>query len=196
MLGVIIGGCILGFVVLAGSLLAASLLLHKQYPASSKLERSTPKSASGNPSEVSALVFFGGCDFSFDLEDLLRASAEVLGKGKLGTSYKAILEDSTAVVVKRLKNLGAGKREFEHQMESIGMIKHENVVDLRAYYYSKDEKLIVYDYFSGGSVCSMLHGMIIINITIMMMMMMIKMMLTVKMMTMMRLMLKMMMKLR
>ncbi|KAK9081913.1 hypothetical protein Syun_030750 [Stephania yunnanensis] len=32
----------------------------------------------------------------FDLEDLLRASAEVLGKGSVGTSYKAVLEEGTA----------------------------------------------------------------------------------------------------
>ncbi|RID78571.1 hypothetical protein BRARA_A01383 [Brassica rapa] len=37
------------------------------------------------------LSFFEGCNYSFDLEDLLRASAEVLGKGTFGTTYKAKL---------------------------------------------------------------------------------------------------------
>lgn len=104
------------------------------------------------------LSFFEGCNYSFDLEDLLRASAEVLGKGTFGTTYKAVLEDATSVAVKRLKDVAAGKREFEQQMEIIGGIKHENVVELKAYYYSKDEKLMVYDYFSQGSVASLLHG--------------------------------------
>ncbi|XP_010541406.1 PREDICTED: probable inactive receptor kinase At4g23740 [Tarenaya hassleriana] len=104
------------------------------------------------------LSFFEGCNYSFDLEDLLRASAEVLGKGTFGTTYKAVLEDATAVVVKRLKDVGAGKREFEQQMEIIGGIRHENVMELKAYYFSKDEKLMVYDYFNHGSVSSMLHG--------------------------------------
>lgn len=104
------------------------------------------------------LSFFEGCNYSFDLEDLLRASAEVLGKGTFGTTYKAVLEDATSVAVKRLKDVAAGKRDFEQQMEIIGGIKHENVVELKAYYYSKDEKLMVYDYFSNGSVASLLHG--------------------------------------
>ncbi|CAN1772039.1 Probable inactive receptor kinase At3g08680 [Linum perenne] len=95
----------------------------------------------------------------YDLEDLLRASAEVLGKGSYGTSYKAVMEDGMTVAVKRLKDLVVGKREFELQMESVGKMSHHlNVVPLRAYYYSKDEKLLVYDYLQGGSFSTLLHG--------------------------------------
>jgi hypothetical protein len=32
------------------------------------------------------------------------------------------------------------------------------VVPLRAYYFSKDEKLLVYDYMSMGSLSALLHG--------------------------------------
>ncbi|CAL5189826.1 unnamed protein product [Lathyrus oleraceus] len=110
-------------------------------------------------SEKNKLVFFEGCSYNFDLEDLLRASAEVLGKGSYGTAYKAILEESTTVVVKRLKEVVVGKREFEQQMEIVGSIgNHPNVVPLRAYYYSKDEKLLVCDYFPNGNLSILLHG--------------------------------------
>ncbi|KAJ8898844.1 hypothetical protein K2173_008153 [Erythroxylum novogranatense] len=109
--------------------------------------------------EKNKLVFFEGCSYNFDLEDLLRASAEVLGKGSYGTTYKAILEEGTAVVVKRLKEVMVGKREFEQQMEIVGRVsKHPNVLPLRAYYYCKDEKLLVYDYTTAGSFSSLLHG--------------------------------------
>ncbi|KAL2508148.1 putative inactive receptor kinase [Forsythia ovata] len=109
--------------------------------------------------EKNKLVFFEGCSYNFDLEDLLRASAEVLGKGSFGTAYKAVLEESTTVVVKRLKEVIVGKKDFEQQMEIIGRVgQHPNVVPLRAYYYSKDEKLLVYDYFSNGSLATLLHG--------------------------------------
>jgi Leucine-rich repeat (LRR) protein len=112
--------------------------------------------------EKNKLVFLEGCTYSFDLEDLLRASAEVLGKGSYGTAYKAILEDGTVVVVKRLKDVVAGKKEFEQQMELVGRLgRHANLVPLRAYYYSKDEKLIVYDYIDAGSISAMLHGMLL-----------------------------------
>ncbi|KAJ1390175.1 Protein kinase domain [Sesbania bispinosa] len=108
--------------------------------------------------ERNKLVFFEGGIYSFDLEDLLRASAEVLGKGSVGTSYKAVLEEGTTVVVKRLKDVVVTKKEFEMQMEVLGKIKHENVVPLRAFYFSKDEKLLVYDYMSAGSLSALLHG--------------------------------------
>ncbi|KAK7264998.1 hypothetical protein RJT34_32613 [Clitoria ternatea] len=108
--------------------------------------------------ERNKLVFFEGGIYSFDLEDLLRASAEVLGKGSVGTSYKAVLEEGTTVVVKRLKDVIVTKKEFEIQMEVLGKIKHENVVPLRAFYFSKDEKLLVYDYMSAGSLSALLHG--------------------------------------
>ncbi|KAK9723751.1 hypothetical protein RND81_05G023100 [Saponaria officinalis] len=109
--------------------------------------------------EKNKLVFFEGCSFNFDLEDLLRASAEVLGKGSYGTTYKAILEDGKTVVVKRLKEVVVGKREFDQQMEMIGRVgEHSNVIPLRAYYYSKDEKLLVYDYVAAGSLSARLHG--------------------------------------
>ncbi|PKI40979.1 hypothetical protein CRG98_038507 [Punica granatum] len=35
---------------------------------------------------------------------------------------------------------------------------HPNVIPLRAYYYSKDEKLLIYDFIPGGSFSSLLHG--------------------------------------
>lgn len=109
--------------------------------------------------EKNKLVFFEGCSYNFDLEDLLRASAEVLGKGSYGTAYKAILDEGTVVVVKRLKEVGIGKREFEQQMEMVSKVgQHPNLVPLRAYYFSKDEKLLVYDFMPGGSLSAVLHG--------------------------------------
>ncbi|CAD6271793.1 unnamed protein product [Miscanthus lutarioriparius] len=123
-------------------------------------EKSKGEYSSGiQEAERNKLFFFEGCSYNFDLEDLLRASAEVLGKGSYGTTYKAVLEDGTTVVVKRLKEVVAGKREFEQQMELIGKVcQHQNTVPLRAYYYSKDEKLLVYDYVPLGSLCAALHG--------------------------------------
>ncbi|NP_001146031.1 Probable inactive receptor kinase At2g26730 precursor [Zea mays] len=115
--------------------------------------------AGGAAGEQSRLVFVGkGAGYSFDLEDLLRASAEVLGKGSVGTSYKAVLEEGTTVVVKRLKDVAVQRREFDAHMEAVGRVEHRNVLPVRAYYFSKDEKLLVYDYLPNGSLSAMLHG--------------------------------------
>ncbi|KAJ0978466.1 hypothetical protein J5N97_013940 [Dioscorea zingiberensis] len=95
-----------------------------------RIEKPKEEFSSGvQEAEKNKLVFFEGCSYNFDLEDLLRASAEVLGKGSYGTAYKAVLEDGTTVVVKRLKEVMVGKREFEQQMEIIGRLgQHPNVV--------------------------------------------------------------------
>ncbi|RDX73619.1 putative inactive receptor kinase, partial [Mucuna pruriens] len=169
--------------IVLGSVLAAALLLlllllclrrRRRQPAKppkpvAAVARAAPAEAGTSSSkeditggsaeaERNKLVFFEGGIYSFDLEDLLRASAEVLGKGSVGTSYKAVLEEGTTVVVKRLKDVVVTKKEFEMQMEILGKIKHENVVPLRAFYFSKDEKLLVYDYMSAGSLSALLHG--------------------------------------
>ncbi|CAA6665903.1 unnamed protein product [Spirodela intermedia] len=159
-LGIIAGGCALVFVMF-GLFLFVFCSRKEQSSASGKPkggDRSPEKAVAIKEDEKNRIVFFEGSSLAFDLEDLLRASAEVLGKGTFGTAYKANLEDSTTVVVKRLKEVGVGKKEFEQQMELVGTIKHENVAELKAYYYSKDEKLIIYDYLSSGSLSSMLHG--------------------------------------
>ncbi|KAM6592996.1 hypothetical protein CsatA_000699 [Cannabis sativa] len=106
----------------------------------------------------SKLVFFDRKK-QFELEDLLRASAEMLGKGSLGTVYRAVLDDGCTVAVKRLKDANpCGRKEFEQYMDVIGKLKHPNVVKLRAYYYAKEEKLLVYDYQPNGSLHHLLHG--------------------------------------
>nr|Q40902.1 RecName: Full=Pollen receptor-like kinase 1 [Petunia integrifolia]AAA33715.1 receptor kinase [Petunia integrifolia subsp. inflata] len=95
----------------------------------------------------------------FDLQDLLRASAEVLGSGNLGSSYKALLMDGQAVVVKRFKQMNhVAKEDFHEHMRRLGRLTHPNLLPLVAYYYRKEEKLLVYDYASNGSLASHLHG--------------------------------------
>jgi serine/threonine protein kinase len=104
------------------------------------------------------IVFFGGSNYTFDLDDLLAASAEILGKGAHVTTYKVAVEDTATVVVKRLEEVVVGRREFEQQMEIVGRIRHDNVAELKAYYYSKIDKLAVYSYYSQGNLFEMLHG--------------------------------------
>ncbi|CAN4086586.1 unnamed protein product [Withania somnifera] len=112
---------------------------------------------SGGNGGTKKLIFFGSARM-FDLEDLLRASAEVLGKGTFGTAYKAVLEMGTVVSVKRLKDVTLTEMEFREKIDRVGAMNHENLVPLRAYYYSREEKLLVYDYMPMGSLSALLHG--------------------------------------
>ncbi|KAE9606100.1 putative protein kinase RLK-Pelle-LRR-III family [Lupinus albus] len=105
-----------------------------------------------------SLVFYGNVNKPFDLEDLLRASAEVLGKGTFGTTYKATIDMGMSVVVKRLRDVTAPENEFKEKIEQVGKMVHENVVPLRGHYISWDEKLLVYDYMPMGSLSALLHA--------------------------------------
>ncbi|KAL5743533.1 hypothetical protein ACOSP7_026406 [Xanthoceras sorbifolium] len=118
----------------------------------------TTRGGGGGGGGSKSLVFFGKGPKVFDLEDLLRASAEVLGKGTFGTAYKATLEMGLVVAVKRLKDVTVSEKEFREKMEVVGAMDHENLVPLQAYYFSRDEKLLVYDYMPMGSLSALLHG--------------------------------------
>ena len=77
----------------------------------------------------------------------------------MGTTYRAVLEDgATTVVVKRLKDMVAARREFASALEALGRVEHPNLLPVRAYYFSKDEKLLVADYLPAGSLSAALHG--------------------------------------
>ncbi|XP_020549198.1 probable inactive receptor kinase At4g23740 isoform X1 [Sesamum indicum] len=104
-------------------------------------------------------VFFEFANPRFEFEDLLSASAEFLGNGTFGTSYKAGLENGNTVVVKRLKDVIVTFEDFQQHMNIIGKLRHENVAELKAYYYSTDEKLLVCDYYNQRSLSGLLHGM-------------------------------------
>ncbi|XP_019071195.1 probably inactive leucine-rich repeat receptor-like protein kinase IMK2 isoform X2 [Solanum lycopersicum] len=105
------------------------------------------------------LVHFDG-PFVFAADDLLCATAEIMGKSTYGTAYKATLEDGNQVAVKRLREkITKGQKEFEAEVAELGKIRHPNILALRAYYLGpKGEKLLVYDYMSNGSLSSFLHA--------------------------------------
>ncbi|ONI27038.1 hypothetical protein PRUPE_1G064100 [Prunus persica] len=95
----------------------------------------------------------------FDMQDLLRASAEVLGSGCFGSSYKAALLSGPVMVVKRYKQMNnVGKEDFQEHMRRIGRLAHPNLLPLVAYYYKKEEKLLISDHVQKGSLAVHLHG--------------------------------------
>ncbi|MCD7457351.1 hypothetical protein HAX54_034901 [Datura stramonium] len=110
---------------------------------------------------LGTLVFCGPGDqqMNYTLEDLLKASAETLGRGIIGSTYKAVMESGYIVTVKRLKDSRFPRlEEFRRHVEIIGRLRHPNLVPLRAYFQAKEERLLVYDYFPNGSLFSLVHG--------------------------------------
>ncbi|MCL7039171.1 hypothetical protein MKW94_019412 [Papaver nudicaule] len=105
------------------------------------------------------LVHFEG-PLVFTADDLLCATAEIMGKSNYGTVYKATLEDGSHVAVKRLREkIAKNLKEFEGEVNGLGKIRHPNLLSLRAYYMGpKGEKLLVFDFMPKGSLASFLHA--------------------------------------
>ena len=129
----------------------------------STLEESTlpglcpPVTAQG----VGGLVFCGGEEAAFKLEELMRASADMMGKGTAGSTYKAAVTAEMTVSVKRVdaaRMTSSGREAFERHMETVGRLRHPNLVPLRAYFQAKEERLLVYEYQPNGSLFSLIHG--------------------------------------
>ncbi|GFY99984.1 leucine-rich repeat protein kinase family protein [Actinidia rufa] len=97
--------------------------------------------------------------FNFELDELLRASAYVLGKSGLGIVYKVVLGNGVPVAVRRLGEGGEQRyKEFVAEIQAIARVKHPNIVRLRAYYWAPDEKLLISDFISNGNLASALRG--------------------------------------
>ncbi|PSS15451.1 Pollen receptor-like kinase [Actinidia chinensis var. chinensis] len=96
---------------------------------------------------------------TFGLADLMKAAAEVLGNGGLGSAYKAVMGNGVSVVVKRMREMNKISRDsFDTEMRRLGKLRHPNILTPLAYHYRKDEKLLVSEHVPKGSLLYILHG--------------------------------------
>uniref|UniRef100_A0A1D1ZER3 Probably inactive leucine-rich repeat receptor-like protein kinase IMK2 n=1 Tax=Anthurium amnicola TaxID=1678845 RepID=A0A1D1ZER3_9ARAE len=94
------------------------------------------------------MVHFSG-HLALTFEDLMAASAEVLGNDRYGSVYKVTLEDGSRVAVRRVSRVAIAS-EFEAAVRQLGEIRHSNLLALRACYCSQDEEPLVFDYMPGS----------------------------------------------
>ncbi|CBI30615.3 unnamed protein product, partial [Vitis vinifera] len=84
----------------------------------------------------------------------------VIGSGGSGKVYKAVLSNGEAVAVKKLwggSNKG-NENGFEAEVDTLGKIRHKNIVKLWCCCTTKDCKLLVYEYMPNGSLGDLLHS--------------------------------------
>ena len=86
----------------------------------------------------------------FGMTDL-KASAEVLGNGGMGSAFKAVLANGLVLAVKRMKAFGRfeTKDAFDGEMRKLASLGHDNMLLPLAYHFSyrQGEKLVVYEMF-------------------------------------------------
>uniref|UniRef100_M8BQ53 non-specific serine/threonine protein kinase n=1 Tax=Aegilops tauschii TaxID=37682 RepID=M8BQ53_AEGTA len=92
------------------------------------------------------------------IDDILKATKNfskehIIGDGGFGTVYKAALPEGRRVAIKRLHDghQFQGDREFLAEMETIGKVKHPNLVPLLGYCVCGDERFLIYEYLEHGS---------------------------------------------
>lgn len=95
----------------------------------------------------------------FELMDLLGGSAEILGSGLFGASYKTVLVNGKKMVVKRFKEMNnVGKEEFQEHMSRLGKLKNGNLLPIVAYCYMEEEKLLLTQFVPNVCLSVHLHG--------------------------------------
>ncbi|KAK4369598.1 hypothetical protein RND71_013390 [Anisodus tanguticus] len=84
-------------------------------------------------------------------ENLLKAPAELLGRGENGSVYKVMCDNPNMTLVgKRIKDWSISGSEFKKRMQKLDQIRHPNVLPAVAFYSSRQEKLLVYEYQNNG----------------------------------------------
>ncbi|XP_059662049.1 LRR receptor-like serine/threonine-protein kinase ERECTA [Cornus florida] len=96
-------------------------------------------------------------------EDIMRMTENlsekyIIGYGASSTVYKCVLKNCKPVAIKRLYSHPQCLKEFETELETVGSIKHRNLVSLQGYSLSSSGNLLFYDYMENGSLWDLLHG--------------------------------------
>ncbi|KAK4761140.1 hypothetical protein SAY87_006033 [Trapa incisa] len=97
-------------------------------------------------------------------EDIMRMTENlsekyIIGYGASSTVYKCVLKNCKPVAIKRIySHYPQCLKEFETELETLGSIKHRNLVSLQGYSLSPLGNLLFYDYMENGSLWDLLHG--------------------------------------
>lgn len=98
----------------------------------------------------------------FKAEDVLECLKEenIIGKGGAGIVYRGSMPDGLDVAIKRLIGRGSGRSDhgFSAEIQTLGKIRHRNIVRLLGYVSNKDTNLLLYEYMRNGSLGEILHG--------------------------------------
>ncbi|KAJ0898743.1 putative transferase, protein kinase RLK-Pelle-LRR-Xa family [Helianthus annuus] len=96
------------------------------------------------------------------LSDLMKATDSfskdhIIGSGRTGCLYKAVLEDGNSLMIKRLQDTQHSEKEFASEMATLGKVKHRNLVPLLGFCVTKTERFLVYKYMANGTLHDKLH---------------------------------------
>ncbi|KAL0331391.1 UNVERIFIED_CONTAM: Proline-rich receptor-like protein kinase PERK9 [Sesamum angustifolium] len=110
-------------------------------------------------------VFLQGSKFNLEeVESATQHFSEVnlLGKSKFSAVYKGILKDGSLVAIKSINKTSckSDEDEFMKGLSLLNSLKHENLLKLRGFCFSKArcECFLIYDFASNGNLSQYLDG--------------------------------------
>lgn len=87
--------------------------------------------------------------------------ANLIGRGSFGLVYKGTLSNGSVIAIKRLETRPGRKdleeRSWKAEVEALGKVRHKNLVPLLGVCVHRGERLLVFEYFSQGSLDRRLH---------------------------------------
>ncbi|XP_047169917.1 calmodulin-binding receptor-like cytoplasmic kinase 2 [Vigna umbellata] len=102
---------------------------------------------------------------NFTFEEIYKATAKFspdnkIGEGAFGTVYRGRLYDGSLVAVKRARKDLQNKNlaEFKNEINTLSNIEHRSLVRWRGYLEHGDEKILVVEYVSNGTLREHLDG--------------------------------------
>ncbi|KAI3743194.1 hypothetical protein L1987_60900 [Smallanthus sonchifolius] len=97
----------------------------------------------------------------FTHQELVEATnvfKEELGKGAFGIVYKGVIGRNTVAVKKLDRVFDDSEKEFQTEVNAIARTHHKNLVQLLGYCDEGEQRLLVYEYMSNGTLASFLFG--------------------------------------
>ncbi|XP_030447759.1 G-type lectin S-receptor-like serine/threonine-protein kinase LECRK3 [Syzygium oleosum] len=98
----------------------------------------------------------------FTYQELFQATdgfKEEIGRGSFGIVYKGVMSNNAAIAVKKLASVMQNKEEeFRTEVKVIGQTHHKNLVRLLGFCDEGQERLLVYEFLTNGTLSSLLFS--------------------------------------
>ncbi|KAE9456572.1 hypothetical protein C3L33_11493, partial [Rhododendron williamsianum] len=108
---------------------------------------------------VMAILVSASAKMELSIDDIVRnlVSSNVIGTGSSGVVYRVTIPNGQTLAVKKMWS-SEESGVFSSEIQTLGSIRHRNIVRLLGWGSNPTLKLLFYDYHPNGSLSSLLHG--------------------------------------
>ncbi|KAF9688368.1 hypothetical protein SADUNF_Sadunf02G0190200 [Salix dunnii] len=160
--GVIAGAAVGGVTIAAIGVAIGMFFYYRKMSRMRKLKKDGDPEGNKWAKSLKGVSMFEKSVSKMKLSDLLKATnnfhkENIIGTGRTGAVYKAVLEDGVPFMVKRLQDSQHSEKEFVSEMATLGSVKHPNLVPLLGYCLANKERFLVYKHMPNGTLYDHMH---------------------------------------